>query len=272
MRHYRPLLLQDLNVRLPGVWVRRLRLNRHLPETLRVRRHRHAHSQLLLYLGGRGLQLIGEQSHPIRPGTVIFLPPCTPHAFRETAARRPLCLVLDVELRGAARRAPVVAILSEDDVNHVREQLGAMGRQVGKAPLRTGACVLEVLDRLLGATHWTSAQTSPEITEAPVVRRARRMIRDSEAESPTLRELARRIGYQPDYLNRLMKQTCGLTLGQLRAQHLLTRARAMLRQPGPIGDVADQLGFADQNYFARWFRRQTGVSPGEWRRKKGVTG
>jgi len=261
MRHYRPLLLQDLNLRLPGLRVRRLRLNRHLPETTNVRRHRHAHTQLLLYLGGNGLQRLGETQHPIRSGTLVFLPPGTAHAFRETAPRRPLCLVLDLDLRGAAKRKARLLRLTESDLTHIRHQLRALGQ--ADSPLRTGTLVLDVLERLLAPLNWPE-RASPPVEEAPVVRRARRLLRQSEHEPPPLAELARRIGYQPDYLNRLLKQTCGLTLGQLRAEQRFLRARELLREPGTVADVADALGFADQNYFARWFKRQAGVSPSQW--------
>jgi AraC-like DNA-binding protein len=30
--------------------------------------------------------------------------------------------------------------------------------------------------------------------------------------------------------------------------------------------VADRAGFQDQNYFSRWFRKQTGLTPTKWRK------
>jgi len=76
-------------------------------------------------------------------------------------------------------------------------------------------------------------------------------------------------GYQHDYLNRLLKEHEGLTLGQLRAHKLLARVQRLLRQAGSIAEVAEAVGFDDPNYFARWFRKQTGLSPSRWRRHSG---
>ncbi len=45
MKNYRPLLIQQLRLRLPGVQIRRLSLNRHLPEAEWVRPHAHPFSQ-----------------------------------------------------------------------------------------------------------------------------------------------------------------------------------------------------------------------------------
>jgi len=33
-----------------------------------------------------------------------------------------------------------------------------------------------------------------------------------------------------------------------------------------ISLVADRAGFLDQNYFSRWFRKQTGLAPSKWRK------
>ncbi|MEM1058553.1 MAG: AraC family transcriptional regulator [Verrucomicrobiota bacterium] len=266
MRHFRPLLLQNINLRLPGLVIHRFRLNRHLPETLRVRRHRHRHHQMILYLSGHGRQLIEEETHSIRPGTALFIPPQNAHAFRDTAARRPLCLVVDFDLRGARNRAPVVRRLSGEVLNDVRTRLGLLTRDANQATLRYAAHVLEILDLLLTATGVAVRQGAPAPQEAPIVHRVRRVLSENESNHLSLADLSRQIGYQPDYLTRLLKQTCGLTLGQLRSQHLLARARTLLRQPGRIHETAERLGFQDQNYFARWFRRQTGMAPSVWKK------
>jgi AraC family L-rhamnose operon transcriptional activator RhaR len=77
-----------------------------------------------------------------------------------------------------------------------------------------------------------------------------------------------RSGYQRDHLNRLVKRETGLTLGQLRMQRRLARAKELLAQGIRVADVAEAVGVLDQNYFARWFRRQTGQPPSRWSRRR----
>jgi AraC-like DNA-binding protein len=46
----------------------------------------------------------------------------------------------------------------------------------------------------------------------------------------------------------------------------MERARTLLEITSlPIGAVADAVGFGNQVYFATRVKRQTGLSPGEWR-------
>jgi AraC-like DNA-binding protein len=103
----------------------------------------------------------------------------------------------------------------------------------------------------------------------PAVTAARRFLIESDDQAP-LHDIAQKIGYQQDYLNRVLKTATGLTLGQMRSQLRVTRAQRLLRESRKIVDVAERLGFSDGNYFARWFRLQTGVTPRQWQRKVGL--
>ena len=55
-------------------------------------------------------------------------------------------------------------------------------------------------------------------------------------------------------------------LGQLRARVRLRKAAALLEQRKSVQETGEAVGILDANYFARWFRQQTGVSPSSWRR------
>jgi len=75
------------------------------------------------------------------------------------------------------------------------------------------------------------------------------------------------VGLQKDYLNRLIRSGTGLTLGQWRAKKILAEVEKELRRGGKMVEVAERCGFMDANYFTRWFRRQTGMTPKAWQKK-----
>ncbi|MHC4404140.1 MAG: cupin domain-containing protein [Planctomycetota bacterium] len=58
-------------------------------------RHAHAHEHEVFVLAGEGIVMEGDTEHPLRPGTVVFVPPKTAHQFRNTGAGplRFLCLI-----------------------------------------------------------------------------------------------------------------------------------------------------------------------------------
>lgn len=70
----------------------------------------------------------------------------------------------------------------------------------------------------------------------------------------------------PDRLNDHVKRATGVTAGHLIRQRVLTEAKRDLVFTGrPIHDIAYALGFTDPSHFARFFRKQTGTTPQDFR-------
>ena len=80
----------------------------------------------------------------------------------------------------------------------------------------------------------------------------------------SIKELTARLGYQPDYLNRVFKRITGLSLSEQRNATRLETAKAALLRGGTSGSAAGLSGFNDANYFSRWFKQQTGMKPMEF--------
>jgi len=262
MKHYRPLLLQELDVRLPGLHLRRLRLNRHLPEVDRLTEHSHAFGQILCYLSGRGTMFSEKKGHEIGPGAVVFLPPKNAHSFRETSGRRPLCLVLDLDWRGSVKHGFSLARLGQSDAGNIRRELSALTKlpdpNLSGCRLLVAAVTLQILDILLRGLD--ILPPLPRQTPS-FVRQFDRLLHGNDATRPAIAELAERMGYQTDYLNRIFKTATGQTLREYRDAFLIEKAKKLLRQNRRVRDVCAALGFFDQNYFARWFKKHTGLQP-----------
>ena len=91
-------------------------------------------------------------------------------------------------------------------------------------------------------------------------------MREGLRDNRALGELAKEAGYVRDALSRKLKREHGLGLRALRDQERLQAAQAALLTAGSIAEAATRAGFEDPNYFTRWFRKQTGRTPGDWRR------
>jgi AraC family transcriptional activator of pobA len=258
-----PMVLRRLRLRCGDWAVRALRVNRHLQPFERYAPHRHSHGQLLLYLRGRGEQRIGRQRHPAGPGTVFFIPPGRIHEFREQAPRRAICLVAD--LGGAAPRKLGFrrGQLSAEALALVRQQVASLASENHRhLDLAAGGATLIILDACRRACGGEASAPSAGSVVLGRLQRAWRVGADGRWPRPA--ELARRAGLQKDYLNRLVRRACGLTLGQWRDRELLRAAEHELKRGNRVAVVAESLGFSDPSYFARWFRKQTGLPPSDW--------
>ena len=258
-----PLLLRNLQLRCGDWSIRSLRVNRHLQPFDRVAPHRHPHGQLLLYLRGRGEQQVDQKKWVVGAGAVFFIPPGKKHAFRETGPRRAICLVVDLAGGGVRRWGFRHGFLPAERMAEVRQRVAGMGEgRSSGLELSAGSAALLVLDVCRQACRGVAVKSE---AGSPVIRRLERVWRmDKEGNWPRPGELAKRVGLQKDYLNRMVRLSSGLTLGQWRAGELLRSVEADIRKGLRVFDVAGRAGFTDQNYFSRWFRKQTGLAPTKW--------
>jgi AraC family transcriptional activator of pobA len=73
-----------------------------------------------------------------------------------------------------------------------------------------------------------------------------------------------------DRLNDHVKRATGVTAGHLIRQRVLTEAkRQLVFTSQPIHEIAYDLAFSDPSHFARFFRKQTGTTPHEFRAARG---
>jgi AraC family transcriptional regulator, transcriptional activator of pobA len=81
---------------------------------------------------------------------------------------------------------------------------------------------------------------------------------------------AEKLGMSVDRLNDHVKRATGVTAGHLIRQRVLTEAKHQLVfTTQPIHDISEQLSFADPSHFARFFRKQTGAAPHQFREQRG---
>ena len=81
---------------------------------------------------------------------------------------------------------------------------------------------------------------------------------------------AEKLGMTVDRLNDHVKRATGVTAGHLIRQRVLSEAkRQLVFTTQPIHDIAKELAFADPSHFARFFRKETGTTPHEFREQRG---
>ena len=100
----------------------------------------------------------------------------------------------------------------------------------------------------------------------PVIQRARVVIREHASEEFGVADLARAVGFSPEYLCRLFQRELGSTPGAVLREERLRLAMHLLEHTGlPIAEVARRAGFGNGQYCARVLRQATGITPKELR-------
>lgn len=106
-------------------------------------------------------------------------------------------------------------------------------------------------------------------SHSPFVVRAIQYIENHYQEPITLESAAEAIGISAGHLTRLMSDELKKGFARTLIDYRLQKAKEMLKKPNvSVRDVSRLCGYSDANYFARLFRRMTGVSPSKYSARK----
>lgn len=114
---------------------------------------------------------------------------------------------------------------------------------------------------LLGA-DWLPAQT------AALAKRALVFLSGHFAEPLTRWRLAEAVGASEDYLTRIFSRELGISPWEFLNRYRVQRAkRLLLERSASVAAVGEMVGFREQAYFSRVFKKIAGCSPFEWRKR-----
>ena len=89
----------------------------------------------------------------------------------------------------------------------------------------------------------------------------------------TQKHLAEKLHVSTSTLSKRFRQETGMSPREYLEQLVISRAcTLLLADELGIADVAEELGFSDQFYFAKYFKKQMHVSPSGYRRQMKMTG
>ena len=136
----------------------------------------------------------------------------------------------------------------------------------GDSSLELDALSAELVTTVI--TELAEPSSGAGITIDPVrdfrLRRAREYLRSHLLQKPSLDELASELKVSKFRLCTLFKAAYGVSVGQYWMAARIAEASRRLLQGMPIKFVAASLGFIDEPFFTRTFRRHRGMPPKAW--------
>lgn len=247
----------------------------------RIGPHRHAVMFQVLHLSGGSAEVsLDGATLRLRPPCALLLPPMVVHGYVFspdvtgsvlTLFEQHLASVLRAEpdlvrhlsralIVPLGRRARPIAALVESIL--AEWSGGAPGRlaalEASMALLLIGLLRLGGVDSGITADG-PVAQSSRAVAHAM---RYRGLVDRDFREHRRVGPYARELGVTQAHLNRLCRQILGDTaLGVIHRRVVLEAKRSLVFTELSAQSIALSLGFEDPGYFARFFRRQTGLPP-----------
>ncbi len=237
--------------------------------------------------------LIAEDEDPIRKGVVKYIQLHTDRfsniyeaengqeAVDLLLKHQPDMLLLDMQmpLKGGmdvmreAEKAgiyPITIVLSGyDEFKYAQQAIKFGAKEYLLKPVRA-AEILSLLNRLADEYIETAGYTGKErdaVPENPLVRLAKEYIEEHYAEDLSLAEISEELGISKGYLSTMFKSSLGCGFVDFLHQVRIDHACCYLEQNYLKNyEIAYKVGFRDEKYFSRIFKKMKGVSPREYRR------
>lgn len=100
----------------------------------------------------------------------------------------------------------------------------------------------------------------------PYVRKALRYMCDHYSEHLELDQVAAYVGLSPSYFSTLFRQTVGASFREhLNWIRVEESKHLLLNEQHTLADIAISMGFPDQSYYCKVFKKFVGVTPGKYR-------
>ncbi len=257
--------------------------------TIRAHRHRNLFQILLIERGG-GEMTFEAATVPFEAPCAILVPPTVAHGFRfragETdgwvtsftedvahalgdrsgeALARLKALAADpvVPFSGGVESKRLAALAAE---LHEERFLARPGFGIA---MRGLLALIAVEVARVAASLLRADGVMLEPTGATVAA-LRNLIEQNFKQERLLSFYADRLAMTVDRLNDHVRRATGVTAGHLIRQRVLTEAkRQLVFTTQPIHEIAYDLAFSDPSHFARFFRKQTGGTPQDFRAARG---
>jgi AraC family transcriptional regulator, transcriptional activator of pobA len=257
--------------------------------TIRAHRHRNLFQILLIERGG-GEMIFDATRLTFAAPTAILIPAAIAHGFRfepnvtdgwvisftedaagaladragEALARlRTLAAEPVIPLGDDLERARLSALCAELFEEH------GLAREGYRLAMRGLLVLIAVGVARLAASRARTGTVTLHPADATVAQ-LRALLDEFFRQERLLGFYAEKLGMTVDRLNDHVKRATGVTAGHLIRQRVLTEAkRQLVFTTQPIHDISRELAFADPSHFARFFRKQTGTTPHEFRDQRG---
>ena len=234
--------------------------------------------ELIHVLNGSACIQFRQRAFNVGPGDTFVIPQGTLHRdiregetyrviytfFRWPSGKELLAKLQPVALIGisAGARTHVQMLVRQLESEYLGEAHGSSERMQ--------LILMEILLALARHSHAAAPSAASTRGDMALARRKKRaeevhrFLAEHCAEQISLEELAKAHDVSPFHLCRTYTQTFGVSMTDTVARLRVERGAELLKTGVSVKEAASRSGFTDPNYFAKVFRKVTGLSPSQY--------
>jgi len=250
--------------------------------------HRHDFFEVLYLSKGSGFHVIDSNKYDIKPPCVFFMSPGQAHKIEFSVDIEGYIFIFTAEFYlinqtnqnrliefpfffNIRQDNPPLEFTSPTDVDFIESLFKKAIAETEKKNEFSVDLLRSVLDLILTSCSvlYKSGETAMQKGRGHiVVKKFFREVEENYHKNLTVSEYAARLAITPNHLTQTVTELTGKTSLQIiKAKQLLEIKRLLVHSNLSISEIANRLYFSDQSYFTKFFKRETGISPLQYRSK-----
>ena len=248
--------------------------------------HRHDFFEVLYLLKGSGLHVIDANKYEIKPPCVFFMSPGQAHKLELSNDIEGFIFIFTADFYLLNRSNqntliefpffytihqdnPPLLLESESDIRFL-ESLFRQGvaeiRDAGESNTEMLRSILDLILTTCGARYQVIENLLNKGKGQILVKRFFHLVEENHQKNLSMSDYSGMIGVTPNHLTQTVKLLTGKTSSQIiKAKQLLEIKRLLVHTNLSVSEIANQLNFEDQSYFTKFFKRETGFTPIQFR-------
>lgn len=250
--------------------------------------HRHNFYEVLYVTGGVGTHFIDLNAYPIENNTFYFISPGQVHYWETTIPIEGNILVFtddflllapgdymvlhELSFFHKVEGSPTLQLNETEHLQvtalfrSIEEEFKAYDFQASSV-LRAYLHILLVQIQRICASKEAEVGNRQDKIAQKLTRQFKQLIVNQVVTKQSVQAYADQLGVTVNHLNKTVKATTGFTSGQLIRQEIVFEAKRLFQHTDLTAtEIGYRLGFDDPSYFARFFKREAGVTPRQFRR------
>jgi AraC family transcriptional activator of pobA len=248
--------------------------------------HRHDFFEILYLLKGSGYHVIDGNKYEIKPPCLFFMSPGQAHKLELSLDIEGFIFIFTSDFYQLNRSNqnsliefpffytihqdnPPLLLSSESDIRFLellfRQSILEI-KQAGESTPELLRSILELILNTCAARYPGHEKTLNKGKAQTIVKKFYHLIEENFQRNLLLSDYARLIGVTPNHLTQTVRHLTGKSSSQvIKAKQLLEIKRLLFHTNLTVSEIANLLHFEDQSYFTKFFKRETGLTPLQYR-------
>lgn len=250
--------------------------------------HRHDFFEVLYLSKGSGFHVIDGNKYEIKPPCVFFMSPGQAHKIEFSGDIEGFIFIFTPEFYlinqtnqnrliefpfffTIRQDNPPLNLLEETNVKFLESLFKKGISEISKGKAYSVELLRSILDLILttcSALYKTDETLLAKGKGHIVVKKFFQLVEENYQQNWSVAEYADKMAITPNHLTQTVNQLTGKTSSQIiKSKQVLEIKRLLVHTNLSVTEIAIRMNFPDQSYFTKFFKREAGISPLQYRVK-----